>query len=176
MTVDELLDEIIRKEGGFVNHRLDRGGPTNLGITQNTLSKYYGRRASIDEVRNLTVDQAKEIYTRDYYAMPRFDTLPEQLQPIAVDTGVLFGPRRAIMFLQSIVNQAGFGPVAEDGVIGPLTRESINNAYREMKAYFINAVVEERIAFHENVVNNDPSQNVFLQGWKNRAESFRLRV
>lgn len=176
MTVDEILDDIIRKEGGFVNHPKDYGGATNMGITQATLSQYYGRRASVDEVRSITVSQAKEIYERRYYADPRLDILPKALQPIAVDTAVLFGPRKAIMFLQSIVNQAGFGPVDEDGVMGPNTRNAIEQAYAEMKGYLINAVVEERIDFHRNRVAEDPSQNVFLQGWINRAESFRTRV
>ena len=176
MTVDEILNEVISKEGGYVNHKNDYGGPTNMGITQDTLSRYYGRRATIDEVRNLSVDQAKEIYERQYYSNPRLDMLPTAIQPIAVDTAVLFGPRKAIMFLQSIVNQAGFGPVNEDGIMGPNTKNAIDAAFQAMKNYFINAVVEERIDFHRNRVAQDPSQGVFLQGWINRAENFRQRV
>lgn len=176
MKVDDIIDEIIRKEGGYVNHKSDRGGPTNMGITMKTLSDYYGRKVTIDEVMNLSKDQAKEIYARRYFYGPRFDSLPEGLQPIATDTGVLFGPRKAVMFMQTIVNQAGFGPVDVDGLLGPISRERIKKAYDEMGPYFINAIVEERINYHEWRVESDPSQKVFLKGWINRAESFREEV
>ena len=34
MDVDELIDELIEREGGYVNHPADRGGPTKFGITE----------------------------------------------------------------------------------------------------------------------------------------------
>ena len=34
MDVDELIDELIEREGGFVSHPADRGGPTRYGITE----------------------------------------------------------------------------------------------------------------------------------------------
>lgn len=176
MTVDEILDDIIRKEGGFVNHPRDPGGATNMGITIGTLSQYYGRKASIDEVRNLTVDTAKEIYTREYFMKPMFHTLPELVQPIAVDTGVLFGPKRSVMFMQSVCNQAGFGPIAEDGILGPNTRNAIVNAVNAMDVFFVNAMVEERILAHKLRVQQVPDQEIFLQGWISRAESFRMET
>lgn len=176
MNVDQILDDIIRKEGGYVNHPNDKGGPTNMGITLSTLSRYLGRPVTIEEVKTLTRDQAKEIYFRRYYSDPQFHTLPQEVQPIATDTGVLFGPRKAIQFMQSIVNQAGFGPIDADGVIGPQTRAKIQEAYTAMGPYFINAIVEERINYHNWRVQQDPSQGVFLKGWINRAESFRQKV
>lgn len=41
-TVDEMIDAIIRREGGYVNHPADRGGPTRYGITMATLSEELG--------------------------------------------------------------------------------------------------------------------------------------
>lgn len=174
--VEEILDDIIRREGGFVNHPADRGGATKFGITEGTLEVYYGRAVTVDDVKNLSEEQAREIYTRQYYVNPRFDTLDEEIQPIVVDTGVLFGPRRAVIFLQSIVNQAGFGPIDEDGILGPDTRGRVNDAVKEMGLYFINAIVEERINYHKMRVAQHPSQQVFLKGWINRAEEFRVAV
>lgn len=176
MTVDEILDDIIRKEGGYVNNPADGGGPTNMGITIGTLSEYYGRKVSIQEVKALTVDQAKEIYTRRYFFGPRFDSLPADVQPIATDTGVLFGPRAAVQFMQKIVNEAGFGPIDQDGILGPNTRNAIERAYNAMGPFFINAIVEERITFHQMRVQERPDQGIFLQGWINRAETFRIPV
>ena len=59
-SVDEMIDDILRREGGYVNHPADRGGPTNYGITQKTLSRYIGRAALTSEVKNLSEDVARE--------------------------------------------------------------------------------------------------------------------
>ena len=32
--IEHLLDALIEREGGYVNHRADRGGPTRYGITE----------------------------------------------------------------------------------------------------------------------------------------------
>jgi hypothetical protein len=34
MSVDTLIDEVISREGGYVDHPADRGGPTMFGITE----------------------------------------------------------------------------------------------------------------------------------------------
>lgn len=175
-TAHEIIEEVIRREGGYVNHPNDKGGPTKYGVTLRTLSAYYGRQATLDDVKNLDREQAEEIFLRRYFVGPRLDTLPSSLHAILVDTSVLFGPRRAVEFAQSICNQAGFGPIDEDGVVGPTTRATIKKAVRAMKEFFVNAIVEERIAYHRARVEAVPSQEVFLKGWINRAEEFRVEV
>jgi lysozyme family protein len=174
MNVSDIIDMIIRNEGGFVNHPNDRGGPTNMGITQHTLEKYLNRPVTITEMRNLEYETAYEIYERDYITGPRIDTLPLSVQPIVADSSVLYGPKRAIKFLQNIVNAAGFSLITVDGVLGPNTRKHVTLAYNEMGPFFINAYVEERIMFCERIVANNPSQSVFLKGWINRANKFRV--
>ncbi len=176
ITVHEIIMEVIHREGGYVNHPNDKGGPTKYGVTQRTLSAYYGRQATIDDVKNLDIEQAEEIFFRRYFVGPRLDTLPTSLHAILVDTAVLFGPRDAVEFAQSICNQAGFGPLNEDGIVGPNTRRTIKSAVDEMGDFFINAIVEERITYHRHRVEEKPSQIVFLDGWINRAEEFRVEV
>lgn len=124
----------------------------------------------------MNVETAKEIYVRNYFEGPAIHTLPVAIQPIVFDGAVLFGPRQSIKFVQNVVNLAGFGPVDADGIIGPDTRKKVETAYKEMGGFFINAVVEERIAYHEMRVAQNPSQGIFLLGWKNRANSFRVEV
>jgi len=176
MIVKEIINGIIQREGGYVNHPNDRGGPTKYGITQKTLSRYYGYSATIEQVQTLTKDVAYDIYEKDYYRAPGIDKLPKEIQAIVTDSSVLYGPRRAIKFLQEIVNEAGFGPISVDGALGPNTRRTVITAYSEMGPYFINAYVEERIMFCERIVANNPSQNVFLKGWTNRANKFRVEI
>jgi lysozyme family protein len=174
--IDTILDQVLSNEGGYVNNPNDAGGATNMGITIPTLSQYLGRKATIVDIYGLTKDQAKEIYTRLYYLTPRFDTLPDAVQPIAVDTGVLHGTRWSIKKMQMICNQTGFGPLDEDGILGPRSQDTITKCYNVMNGWFINALVEERENYYKQRVKDDSSQAQFLQGWMNRAERFRVNV
>ena len=169
------IDIILKHEGGFVNHKADKGGPTNFGITQRTYSNYLGRKASISDVRNMSEDTAREIYERSYLTGPRIHTLPDPVpQTLVLDMAINHGPRNGIKMMQRVVNSAGFGPISVDGVIGPMSRKAVENAVDAMGNEFQNALVEERIRFFHRIVARNSSQKVFLKGWLRRAESFRL--
>ena len=175
LDINELIDNVLRREGGYVNHPQDRGGPTKYGITLKTLSNYIGRVALVAEVENLSEDLAREIYERNYYIAPRIDRLPNEIQPFIFDCAVNHGPRRAIKFVQSICNQAGCDPqLTEDGAMGPATRKASEWAQQEMKEVFLKALIEERKNFYLIIVKNRPSQQVFLKGWLNRVKEFEI--
>lgn len=176
-TVEEMIDDILRREGGYVNHPSDRGGPTKFGITQKTLSAYIGRAAMINEVKALTEAVAREIYERNYYVAPRIDRLPESIQPFIFDCTVNHGPRRAIKFVQSVCNQAGCSPrLSVDGAMGPKTRSAAEWAEMEMGDLFLAALLEERRNFYRLIVAARPSQQAFLTGWMKRVEEFEMEV
>jgi lysozyme family protein len=170
--VDHMIDDVIRREGGFVDHPRDRGGPTNFGITQATLSRHLGRPASADDVRRLSRAVASEVYRRDYFEAPRLDRLPARAQPFVFDAAVNHGPRRAIRFVQQVCDAAGFGPLAIDGVCGPRTAQAAGEADRVMGDWLLAALVEERRNFYLALVQRDPGQRVFLRGWLNRLAEF----
>lgn len=171
-TVDQMIDAIIRREGGYADHPADNGGPTNFGITQATLSRYLGRAVSVGEVQRLSRDLAEEIYRTEYFLAPRIDTLPARIQPFVFDSAVNHGPKRAIRFVQQVCNATGFGPLDPDGVCGPQTRRAAAEADRVMGDWFLAALVEERRNFYRLIVRNDPTQEVFLKGWMNRVAEF----
>ena len=165
---------ILKHEGGYVNHVADRGGPTNFGVTQRVYSKWLGRTATIEDVKNMTEETAREIYETQYLTGPRIHLLPDPPQTLVFDMSINHGPRRAIKLLQRTVNVAGFGTISVDGIAGPGTRRHVNRAVAEMGAYFQDALVEERIKFYHRIVERNESQRVFLRGWLRRANSFRL--
>lgn len=176
-TVQEMIDDILRREGGFVDHPADRGGPTKFGITQATLSRYIGRAALRSEVEGLSEDVARDIYERDYFYGPRIDRLPESIQPFVFDCAVNHGPRRAIKFVQSVCNQAGYQPALdEDGAMGPNTRAGAVWAEMQMGEWFLKALLEERRNFYRVIVDARPSQRVFFQGWMSRVQEFETEV
>ncbi len=171
-SVDRMIDDVIRREGGFVAHPADRGGPTKFGITQATLSHALGRAASAAEVQALSAEQASEIYRREYYQGPRIDQLPARIQPLIFDSAVNHGPGRAIAFVQQVCNLAGFGQLVVDGVCGPKTIRAAHDAAWAMKDWLLPALVEERRSFYHAIVERDPGQAVFLSGWLARLREF----
>lgn len=171
-SVDDMIDDILVREGGFVDHPHDRGGPTNFGITQATLSGYLGKPVTREKVQNLNVDLARDIYETQYYIAPRINNLPEPIQPFVFDCSINHGPRRAIRFVQKVCNDAGFGPLIIDGVVGPATRLAADTALERMGDWFLAALVEERRNFYKAIVRNDSSQDVFMKGWMRRADEF----
>ena len=171
--IDDMIEDVLLREGGFVDHPADRGGATNFGITQKTLSVYIGRAATVAEVKSLSREVAAEIYRRNYYKAPGIDTLPELIQPFIFDSAVNHGPRRAIKFLQSVCNAAGYQPsLSVDGAVGPNTRRGAEWAMAEMDTVLIEALVEERRNFYLMIVEANPTQKVFLAGWMNRINEF----
>ncbi|EMF4676178.1 glycoside hydrolase family 108 protein [Escherichia coli] len=123
MTKDDIFNAILGKEGGYVNHPDDKGGPTNWGITQAT-ARAHGYTG---DMRNLTREQALEILEADYWYGPRFDQVAAVSPVIAAelcDTGVNMGPSVQVKWFQRWLNvfnnQQQFYPdLIADGQIGP---------------------------------------------------------
>jgi len=137
---DKCLKFILQFEGGFTNDPKDPGGPTNLGITQSTLSAFIGRQATIAEVRALTPVKAGAIYRAKFWDHVNGDNLPVGIDLAVFDFGVHSGPSRGVAALQRAVN------VADDGSLGPVTTAAANRADPETA---INAICDDRMAFVE---------------------------
>jgi lysozyme family protein len=167
--VNTLIDRLIAREGGYCNHPADRGGPTNMGITLKTLATH--RRAVVTDldVRRLTREEAAEIYLRNYYLVPKIDSLPDGVQEQTFDIGVMSGPQRAIRMLQEACVILG-SEIKVDGLVGPQTRRAAGS---HPSAYINNMLVYLRCAFYDDIVKSRPSQKAFIRGWHNRARHFR---
>lgn len=158
--IDYVIKGIIEREGGFSNRAADKGGPTNWGITQETLSGWLGREASIDDVKNLTRETAAQIYKALYIKAPGYlqlndDALVEQL----IDAGVNHGTKRARRLLQQALG------VADDGVIGPVTIE----AAKALKPYEVYCrFMAARLAYFA-ICSKGKLQNENSGGWANRC-------
>ena len=98
MTKDEIINVLLDREAGYVNHPSDKGGPTNWGITAKTALAH-----GYSDVRSLTKEQARAIYEADYWYGPRFDEVAELSPKIAdelCNTGANMGPSVASKFFQ----------------------------------------------------------------------------
>ena len=94
--IKAMIKEIVAKEGGYVNHPNDRGGATKYGVTQATLSSYLGKPASIQDVKELSLSLAEEIFYVRYYLQPRIDALPDKLELPVFEMSVNAGQRTAL--------------------------------------------------------------------------------
>lgn len=160
------LAEVLRHEGGFVNHPSDPGGATNLGITKATLSEWRGKPVTVDDVRNLTVDEAGEIYRARYWQPIRGDALPPGVDLAVFDGAVNSGPGRSARWLQQALG------VAQDGIIGPETLAAVGRA---KPATLIIEICDARMAFLRSL----STWPTFGKGWTarvNEVQAAALRV
>ena len=172
MTVEKLLDNLLNHEGGFVNHPADKGGATKYGITEATLSLWRKKAVTEDDVKTLTVDEAKLIYIELYYTKPKINQLSPILQPVVFDMAVNMGTVQAIKIAQRVFTKLGT-PIVCDGTIGEKTLISARVACSvQGHQEVIRNIVNARIQFYCDIVAKNPSQHVFLAGWKNRANDF----
>lgn len=127
--VAAIIDDVIDREGDFVDHPSDRGGPTRWGITERRARAegYTGR------MEDLPVEIAFSIYARRYVTDPGFIRvvpINETLAAEVIDTGVVMGPARAAEFLQRWLNgfnsEDRYADLFVDARVGPLTAETLS--------------------------------------------------
>ena len=168
-TIEALISKVIEREGGYVNHPQDRGGPTNWGITQATLADWRGQPVTEFQVKTLSEGEAREIYRDRYVTKPGFDAIPDAgVKAFLIDYGVNSGPGTAVKALQSVLS------VQADGVIGPQSKAALAKVTNWPALY--NALIAQRSQFFLGIVGRDHSQAVFALGWRNRIAEFKPRI
>lgn len=113
MTFDEALDQLLKHEGGYVWHEDDPGGETNMGISKRSYPQL--------DIRNLTRDQARAIYLRDFWSPAGCDALPPGVRGQVFDMAVHSGVKVAVRTLQQACG------ATQDGILGPRTLQAVLN-------------------------------------------------
>jgi lysozyme family protein len=121
---ERVIELVFGSEKGYVNRESDAGGPTNMGITQRTLSAWRGHAVSIADVQNLQKAEAWDIYASEYWTPIKGDALPGGLDYCLFDSCVTSGPNRAARILQEVL-VAGGAKIGIDGNIGAETIAAI---------------------------------------------------
>jgi hypothetical protein len=169
-SIDRVLDEVIRREGGYVNHPADRGGPTKFGITMGTLQRWRGDHpVTADDVCRLTEAEARQIYRQRYVIAPGYAGIKDpQLVGLMVDCCVLYGEDDASPWLQQAAKDLG-ADLAVDGKVGPRTLAAVNAIAPER---LIRRICAARLRKMGRVITEKPSQAAFAAGWSNRLAEF----
>jgi len=151
---------ILKWEGGYVNDPDDPGGETKYGISK--------RQYPDLDIKNLTIEQAKEIYWKDYWLRGKCDKIEALSQRLAflhfnycVNTGI----SRAGKFLQKALRRSGFDVVV-DGLIGQKTLEFLENSNRDL---VYEAYNNQATLYYTRLVQKRRILRKFYFGWMNRV-------
>ena len=152
-TFDEIIEQVLEHEGGYVNDPKDLGGETKYGITK----RFY---PDID-IKNLTIEQATEIYKKDYWDKNKVESLPQNLWHIYFDMCVNMGKRTAVKVLQRAAVNKG-RDIEVDGGLGPMTIGAL-------KGVELDRVRAFRVKYYVDLITARPEQEKFYLGWFRRA-------
>lgn len=157
MDTTKLIDDILRREGGYVNNPADKGGRTNFGIAERSHPEAWADG-------KVTEDEARAIYINKYVKGPGFDKVSDpHLMAQLVDFGVNSGPAMATQKLQAVLK------VTADGILGDETLAAL--AARDPREVG-NLLVAERVKMIGRICVRDRSQIAFLNGWLSRCLEF----
>lgn len=157
------VDVVLKHEGGLSEHPSDPGGITHWGISFRSYPEL-----GEEGIRNLTREQAAEIYYRDFYAKYGYARINDEAVATKVfDMAVNMGPATAHRLLQEALVFLG-EQVAVDGIIGPQTIGAANRADPGRLLQVLRWQAAER---YFRLVEQRPHLRAFLLGWLRRAYS-----
>lgn len=178
MTVSTIINQIIEVEGGYVNDPKDSGGETCWGITV-AVARSSGYTGAM---KDLTKQQAYDIYYKQYVVAPGFDkviTLSEKIGEELVDTGVNMGVAVAGKFLQQALNALNdqatqYHDLVVDGGVGKASISALQAFLAKRGAdgesVMLRALNALQGARYISIAEASPKNERFVYGWlKNRV-------
>ena len=169
---ENFAGKLLRLEGGYVNHPLDKGGPTKYGVILSVWKEHGHDKdgdgdIDADDIKKLSEDDARYIAKKifwDYFLADHIGN--ESVAEFIVDWGYNSARKTVAKIVQRLVN------VEVDGTVGIQTLRAVNQADQER---LFNQLKIERKVFLNNIIRRKPDQIVFYDGWMNRVNSFRFK-
>jgi lysozyme family protein len=171
--VQQLIDELIEREGGYVNNPNDSGGETNYGITKAEAR----RNGYLGAMELMPRSVAERIYRTKYWELPAFDrvfTLSPSIAEELMDTGVHCGVAKASEFLQMSLNSFNrqgkdYPDISEDGIIGTRTLNALQAFLRVRGAFgevvMLRALNSLQGTHYINLTRRRVKDEDFIYGW-----------
>lgn len=145
------FDLLMEVEGGYVCDKDDSGGETKYGISKASYPH--------EDICNITVERAKEIYKRDYWDRCKCDQLPDCLSVAVFDFAVNSGDKVAKKKLQKALG------VTDDGIIG---NQTIGAANRLNPRKVLEEYKQIRLKYIDDIIKRDKKKEKYRKGWNNR--------
>ena len=153
---EKALAAVLHHEGGYVFHKDDPGGMTNLGVTKKVWEEWVGHPVDEKQMRTLTAAAVAPMYKSKYWNKIKGDDLPTGVDYVVFDAAVNSGAGRAAKWLQACVG------VEVDGDIGPKTLAAVNACEPNQ---LIEDYAKRRLSFLMDLKHWD----TFGKGWSRRV-------
>lgn len=158
-------------EGGYQNNPNDSGNynslgqlvGTNWGISAPVYESFVGYPPTQSDMQTMSISTAKAIYKQRFWDVIKGDQINNQSVATILFDGRVNHGSFGVVLMQRILG------VEDDGVVGPITLSAINSANPQ---WLFNEYKQAREDFYNYLVNQDPTQIVFLNGWLARINSF----
>ncbi|HMX00874.1 MAG TPA: glycosyl hydrolase 108 family protein [Cyclobacteriaceae bacterium] len=169
---ENFAGKLLRLEGGYVNHALDKGGPTKYGVILSVWQEHGHDKdgdgdIDAEDIKQLSEEDARYIAKKIFWDYFLADSIRnESVAQFIVDWGYHSGRKTVAKIVQRILN------VEVDGTVGIQTLRAINEANQEE---LFNQLKIERKVFLNNIIRRTPNQIVFYDGWMNRVNAFQFK-
>ena len=166
--IEILAEKLFKWEGGFVDDPLDHGSATNMGVTIATWRRVgYDKDGDgdidTDDIRLLTRADATLVLKKYYWDRWRADEINNQPVADMLVDWVWASGKWGIVIPQRLLK------VPDDGMVGPVTIAKVNSSDPRVLLY---RIYRARVLFINDIIQKDPSQSKFLNGWMNRLKDF----
>ena len=155
----EFIERLLGHEGGYSNDPKDpgnwTGGKVGVGVLKGTKFGIAANTYPDLDIRNLTRDQAINIYRRDFWDAAGLGNLHPAIGYQMLDGAINSGLSRGTKFLQDAAR------VTVDGKIGPITRAAVQAADH-------NDIVMRFNAYRLRFMKDLPQWSTYSRGWADR--------
>lgn len=141
------VERVLAVEKGYINNPEDPGGETHWGISKRAYPNI--------DIKNLTKNNAIDIYRKDFWDALDADKLPASVVYQLFDFAVNSGIQTAIRYFQRVLK------VADDGYFGPVSKEAVTHI---SECDMLLSLVAERLDYMTRL-KNWPNAG---KGWCNR--------
>ena len=166
-------------EGGFSNRINDDGGPTNYGVTQNSLNEYNGWKSFLKKgkdfptlVQLLQPEQAKQIMDEMYYQRYGINKLNNlKIAQMVFEEQINQGTV-ATTHLAESTNELKNKNFQDKIIISQELADMINSLTEDESIKLNDLIAQKRMERYFNRVDKVPKNINNLKGWYNRLKMY----
>jgi len=182
MAFAQEIQKVLVHEGGYANVTGDQGGETYKGISRVNFPNWPGW-VIVDKnkplkynqiIKDAALDnQVQAFYKKYFWDSLNIDQLPQPVQGILFDFAINSGTGTAAKAFQKVVRDTTGAKIVIDGAIG---KGTINAAAKANQQTLFNRLKDYRANFYKAIVDKNPGQQKFYDGWINRLNSYEFKA